>query len=72
MFKLFKNAFIFDTKIHSFMYYKTARLTGELISLRGFAVGAAGGEAGPHSKRFGLRWTPRGRSHAAHPTAAWY
>lgn len=51
------------------MYFKTARLTGELISLRGFAIGAAGGKTGPHPKRFGLGWAPRGRRHPAHPTA---
>ncbi len=47
------------------------RLTWELISLGGLAVGAARREAGSHLQWFGLRGTSRGGGHVAYPTAAW-
>lgn len=47
------------------------RLTWELISLGGLAVGAARREAGSHLQWFGLRGTSRGEGHVAYPTAAW-
>ncbi len=51
--------------------YLTLRLTWELISLGGLAVGAASREAGFHPQWLGLRGTSKGGGHVAYRTAAW-